>query len=366
MENLTRIDEPLPRFTQSGQERVYRFEPAAGERKGEVLLIHGLTDHPGRHFTTARLMANRGFGVTLFELAGHGGRQEPVERSAGVYRSYALSDEAELISWAIGAPTPSAFFPAQYSMLGKIQISHHQDQIDYMLSRVVPELAGAPDTPLFLMGFSMGGLLAADAAIRWSQKPTGIGQNLRGAVLLSPALRPQGRPSNRVENLVINAAWSERSYSITPIRFVLKNALRLNLKLDTSWGAVYMSDQPEEVELYRRDPLVPKAIPSTYASSIETLMAAVDQKTSSFPVDSLFLFPGEDGITSLQGGLGFARRVESARGGQSCKIIQYQGIASHDLTRSSIRHQVRQTLLDWLESRITSQVSVSVPGVGKR
>jgi alpha-beta hydrolase superfamily lysophospholipase len=353
-DNAFPAEAQIPRFIQAGDERVFRFESELPRHKGEVLFIHGLTDHPGRHFSTAQGLAKRGFGVTLFDLAGHGGRQEPLERSESVYRSYALSDNAPLISWTIGAPTPSDFFPAQYSKLETTSIGHHQGQVDYMLSQVIPQLAGTPDVPLFLMGFSMGGLLAADAAIRWSQKAPGLSPRVKGVVLLSPAFRPQGRPTNRVENLVIDAAWSERNYPISPIRFVLKNALQINVKLDTAWGAEYMSDQPEEIELYRRDPLIPKAIPSAYASSIESLMSIVNRKATEFPVDSLFLFPSKDGITSVQGGLAFARRVESASREQECRIVQYYGNESHDLTRSSVRDQVRRTLVDWLESKAIS------------
>jgi alpha-beta hydrolase superfamily lysophospholipase len=316
-----------------------------------VLFIHGLTDHPGRHFSTARMLSDHGYGVTLFDLAGHGGRQEPLERSVEIYRCYALCEEPSLIDWTIGAQSPSRFFRSQYSTLGKTRIQDHRNQVNLMMTRVLREIVGSPDIPLFLAGFSMGGLLAADSALRWDAAENGTGLELKGVLLLSPAFRPQGRPSNRVENLVIDAVWSERDYKVAPIRFLLKSALQFNVNLDTSWGAKYMSDLPEEVELYRRDPLIPKSIPSAYASSIESLMAEVDNMAPRLAVDSLFVFPGNDGITSLNGGLAFARRVESGLGSERCRVVQYHGVAAHDLTRSSVRDQVRRTILDWLDSK---------------
>ncbi len=320
-----------------------------------MLFIHGLTDHPGRHFTTSRMLADHGYGVTLFDLVGHGGRQEPPECSEKIYRCYALCEEPSLIDWSIGTAWPSDFFRSQYSTLEKTRIEEHRDQVNFMLNRVLPETVGSPEVPFFLAGFSMGGLLAADAALSWNRQHNGIGLTLKGVILLSPAFRPQGRPSNRAENLMIDAVWSERNYSVAPLRFLLKSALQFNIKLDTSWGAKYMSDQPDEVELYRRDPLVPKSIPSAYGSSIESLMATVDKRASDLAVDSLFVFPGKDGITSLKGGLAFARRVESGVGSHRCRIIQYHGVEAHDLTRSSVRKQARRTVLEWLDSKVTGE-----------
>ncbi|MFZ0429582.1 MAG: alpha/beta fold hydrolase [Acidobacteriota bacterium] len=347
------IDDPLgPHCFEAHGERLFRFESPSHEPRAEVLLIHGLTEHPGRHFATARRLAERGYGVTLFELAGHGGSQLPVEQSEKIYRTYALSEDAATIRRSI-APSNgiSEFFTSQYAALRSLRIRRHQEQIARVVEHVLPNLSGQPETPLFLIGSSMGGLLTADAALATPQMRSEGTLQLRGTVLLGPAFRPQGQPANRIQNAVIGEAWAERRFPIAPLRFVVKNALRFNLRLDTSWGAPYMSDQAEEVELYRDDPLIFKAMPSAYASSIESLMAQVDGKAERYPVDCLFFFPGFDGITSLAGGLQFAHRVREERGDRRCQIIQYEGIAAHDLTRSSVREQVLATILEWLDER---------------
>ncbi len=347
------IDDPLgPHCFEAHGERLFRFAPPSHEPRAEVLLIHGLTEHPGRHFATARRLAERGYGVTLFELAGHGGSQLPVERSERIYRTYALSEDAATIRWSIAQKDGGSFFPAQYAALRNLRIRRHQEQIFRIIEHVLPSLSAGTETPLFLIGSSMGGLLTADTALGAEERKPGLASRLRGTILLSPAFRPQGQPANRIQNAVIGEAWAERRFPIAPLRFVVKNALRFNLRLDTSWGAPYMSDQAEEVELYRDDPLIFKAMPSAYASSIESLMAQVDGKAERYPVDCLFFFPGFDGITSLAGGLQFAHRVREARGDRRCQIIQYAGIAAHDLTRSSVREQVLATILEWLDARI--------------
>ena len=113
-----------------------------------------------------------------------------------------------------------------------------------------------------------------------------------------------------------------------------------------------MSDLPEEVALYQRDPLVHEAIPSAYASSIETLMTSTDSRADAFPVDALFMFPGYDGITSLDGGLRFAKKVESNLGADRCRILQFDSTWAHDLTRSTVGASVKQEILSWLQRRL--------------
>lgn len=345
-----------PSLIEAGDERIFRFEPAdSNGPKAEVLLIHGLAGHPARRFTTARLIAQRGFAVTLFDLAGHGGRQEPWEKSQDIYRNYALSDDPSVIQQAFGPPSGEPeFLRHQYAVLKGLRISRHQEQIDFMLHRVLPELAPASDVPLFLIGFSMGGLLAADAALRLFQKPLKESSGLRGTILLSPALKPRGRPSKRMENAVVDTVWAGRKRPFSPLRLFVKAAFLLNRRLDISWSAVHMSDQPAEVELYRRDPLTFKAMPSAFASSVESLMTVVDRNAVLFPVDCLFLFPERDGITSVDGILRFARRVETTRGSQSCRLVEFEGIDAHDLTHSSVRDEVHATILDWLVTRAGS------------
>ncbi len=350
-------DDPLgPRLIEANDERIFRFEPLGPKRpKGEVLLIHGLAGHPGRRFTTARLIAERGLAVTLFDLAGHGGLQSPWHDSEDIYRNYALSDDAFQIQKAFGRSTADTrFLNRQYDVLKKIRIGRHQEQIDFMLHRALPTLAPAADVPIFLIGFSMGGLLAADAALRLFREPSEEASRLRGAILLSPALRPRGRPSKRMEDVLVDTVWSGRKRPFSPLRLIVKGALQLNRRLDISWSATHMSDQESEVELYRRDPLVFKTMPSAYASSVESLMTVVDRQATLFPVDCLFLFPERDGITSVDGVLQFARRVETTRGSRSCRLVEFEGIDAHDLTRSSVRDAVHAGILDWLETRVGS------------
>lgn len=329
-------------------ERVFRLQ--ARNPKGMVIFAHGLTDHPGRHFSTARLLAEAGYSTLALELAGHGGRSAEPERSRPVYEAYAAEGSILLQSWvlreSIGPALPD-FRAGHFAALRDTRFEHHVRQMRKVLDRVSlsPKLSRLP---LFLMGFSMGGLVAADSALR--QLPGAYGLDLRGVILLSPAFRPKGRPGNRVENWLIERLWEQRDGAVPLVRPAANAALGFNFPLDCRWGARYMSDLGEEIELYRSDPLVLTEIPSAYAASIEGRMAEIDACAEDLSTDSLFLFPARDGITSLPGGLEFAERVRSAAPAR-CQIRRFETIG-HDLRRSSVRDDVVSTVRSWLDSRV--------------
>lgn len=310
------------------------------------MFVHGLTDHPGRHFSTARALAAAGFTTLAVELAGHGGKTVECRRSRPVYEAYAEESDLLIQSWAFRQgliPGLPDLHPGRYASLRDTRFRNHVWQVE----KVLQVIASQPDwrrLPVFLMGFSMGGLIVTDVALAGAAARYGL--NLRGLVLLSPAFKPKGRPGNRVENWFIDRLWDQRVGPLPWVRPVAQGVLDLNFPLDCQWGAPYMSDIPEEVEVYRADPLVLQAIPSAYASSIEARMAEVDSCAGEIPAETLFLFPSRDGITSLPGGLTFASRVRAADPGR-CTIHQFETPA-HDLRRSSLRNQVLDRMSSWL------------------
>lgn len=337
------------RVARVGPERIYTI-PAEGGVRGTILFVHGLTDHPGRHFATARDLSRQGFTTFMFDLAGHGGRGAPFERTRAVYRAYADEDDGPLHPSDLSAAAASgseALAGARYAALRDTRFEHHMRQ----LRTVFDHIAGSASdgAPFFLMGFSMGGLIAAEAVLR--RMPAAHGLSLAGTIFISPAFKPKGRPGNSVENRLIDSLWSMRGGVLAPFRTAVKSVLDLNFELDCTWGAPWMSDLIREVELYRTDPLVLAAIPSAYASSIEEQMARTEAAADEFPADALFLFPSEDGITSLAGGERFARRVRTYRGDAGCTTIGFP-VAAHDLRRSSVRRRVLETVNDWLEPRV--------------
>ncbi len=116
------------------------MHPAKNSR-GRVLLIHGISEHSGRHANTINCLVENGYSVVRFDLRGmgqSGGRRQWIER----FEDY-VEDAADVLNW--------------------IQRTH-------------------PDLPTFVMGHSLGGLIATHFAPRYQRL-------LKGLILSAPAFR---------------------------------------------------------------------------------------------------------------------------------------------------------------------------------
>ena len=135
----------LETWTIPGDLVAYRV--AAPAPRAALLLVHGFAEHAGRHERTLEHLAARGISAYAYDQRGHG-------RSPGRRAIVARFD-----AWVIDA------------------------------LRVLDDVAAdAPGLPLFLMGASMGGLLAIRAAQR---RPAG----LAGVIAVAPALSIAGGQS---------------------------------------------------------------------------------------------------------------------------------------------------------------------------
>ena len=122
-----------------------RWQPQGGTgtpgSRAEVLLVYGFVEHGGRYAPTAEALAGRGFGVSATDLRGHG-------RSDGSRCWIRPFDE-------------------------------YLDDLDAVFDRVVGRAAGKP---VFLLGHSLGGLIAVLWCIRRQPK-------LAGLILSGPAVQ---------------------------------------------------------------------------------------------------------------------------------------------------------------------------------
>jgi alpha-beta hydrolase superfamily lysophospholipase len=331
-------------------ERISIVEPAGRAPLAQVVCVHGLSDHLGRQLRVSRWLAGQGYRSVSFELIGHGGRASAWADSRWIYDAYLASDDPvetrALLESGMRrfASTAQSVSRRQYEVLRRAHVTDHLGQIDRIIEftrRLDPTL------PVVLLGHSMGALLCVETAWRWSHR---LGA-LRGVVLLSPALRPQGRPGNTLEGLLVNAVWGLRRAPFSLARTAVKTALDLNLPVDTAWGNPWISDLSEEVALFSADPLIPERLPTRYASSIEGQMVATERRGFRFPLEGLLLLPDEDGITSVSAGLSFARSVQSAVGHQRFQFEQFRGLRAHDLLRSSAHKAALARIADWLGDR---------------
>jgi alpha-beta hydrolase superfamily lysophospholipase len=111
----------------SSQERFFvkSYLPATGKPKGILQIIHGMAEHHGRYHELGQFLAENGYGVFINDHPGHGQTAGSIERLG--YISYSRG-------WEIMLENSRAL----YTYIRKSQ----------------------PDIPLFLMGHSMGSILA--------------------------------------------------------------------------------------------------------------------------------------------------------------------------------------------------------------
>ena len=346
-------------------ERVFVAEPHDRAVIANVVFVHGLTDHAARQFHTALWLAGLGYRTILFDLLGHGGREAAIDDAWWVKEAYLLAQSPRGIANLLQQrqlEDPSvheSVYEQQYSTLQQARHGDHLRQVDRIVSTLLASQWNVGEPPLFFIGHSLGGLICVEAACQWQEMRL---RNLQGVILISPALRPQGPPGSLLQNAFIDTVWALRylPWPFVPfslVRPTIKSLLDLNFSLDTTWGNPYISNEPDEIHLYVEDPLVLRALPSGYVSSIEDRMVHIDMIAPRFSVDTLLLVPAEDGITSVEGSLHFAHRTRETQGYERFSVVQFAYVRAHDLLSSTVRTETRAAMAKWLGQRATGSMA---------
>jgi acylglycerol lipase len=167
---------------------VWRHPAATTKPKARILLIHGISEHSGRHGNTIGYLMANGYEVVRFDLRGagqSGGRRQWITE----FSDY-VSDTASVFNW----------------------ICHSLD-----------------DCPLIVLGHSLGGAVATHFAAEY-------GRSLQGLVLSAPAFLV----GPAVSSLTI--ALGKALVHIAPTFSLPKNADGSLLSRDPSVAKAYMSD----------------------------------------------------------------------------------------------------------------------------
>ncbi len=258
----------------------------ASEAKAAVIIIHGLADHSGRYESLGSNFAEHGFSTFAFDLRGHG-------LSDGK-RGHAITFDCFL-----------------------------QD-----LDRFRREVEGVLDraTPLFLLGMSMGGLIA----LRYLQE---YETPLRGAIMVSPWLAT-ALPVPRWKVMLGNAIG--RVFPAVPFRAGIK--------------AAALSRDPTVVSAYRQDPLVHDTITPRLFAEVSKAMGLVTQRSDRLTTPLLFLLPGADRIVDTERTVAFTRHLPASM----VNVKVYPG-HYHELLNEPDRIAILREVRDWIEQRIPVQ-----------
>lgn len=267
---------------------LYRW-PAKGTRRAAIALLHGLAEHAGRYGALAQQLNEAGIELIAIDLRGHGrapGKRARIER----FDDYLLDAAALLGGAARAAASP-----------------------------------GRP--PLFLMGHSMGGAIAALYAI---ERLPHSDYTLAGLILSSPALAP-GRDVPRwmlTMSQLISRVWPDFPA----------------MKID----AALLSRNPAIVEANRHDPLVHHgSIPARTGAELLLAMARIERGRASLQVPLLVYHGTADKLTEPDGSRAFGKHA-----GSPDKTLELYEGSYHESMNDLDRERVIAGLIAWIEARL--------------
>ncbi len=248
--------------------------------KGAVLLVHGFAEHSGRHGNDAEAMNEAGFAVLGVDLRGHGS-------SEGVRGFIERFDD-------------------------------YVDDVEVALSHLGDT---NPDTRLYLVGHSMGGLVAMNHAAR---HPEG----LAGLVISSPFF-----------GIAMPVPGWKRATAKMLSRLMPKMALPSGLE------AKDLSHDPAVVAAYEKDPLVFRDANARWFIEILAAHERAPGVASQMSVPLFLQAGGEDRIVDLKA----TRAVFAAYGGEDKTLQVYDGLF-HEIYNEVERAAPLNDLVEWLKA----------------
>ncbi len=264
--------------TSVGASLYYQCWMPADRPKAVLLIAHGLAEHSGRYEHFADFFVNHGYGVFGLDYPGHG-------KSDG--------DRCHIAKF-----------------------SEYTDSITLLIERVRNV---CPETPLFLVGHSMGGLVAVSFLI-------GHQAEFAGSVLSGAAVQP-AIELPAIQRLIMNLM----SRVLPKLRV---------LQLDSS----EVSRDPAVVERYRNDPLVFNGkVTARLAEQLFSEMTSIQDRFGRIELPMLILHGSEDGLTSPEG----SRMLHEKIGSQDKKLIIYDGLY-HEVYNEPEQIEVMTDVLNWL------------------
>lgn len=244
-----------------------------------IVVAHGLAEHGGRYSVLASRLVEKGYAVYALDHRGHG-------RSSGRRASI---DKFEYLVSDLG------------TFVGRAQREH-------------------PDTPVILLGHSMGGAVALACALKHHRV-------LRGLVLSAPAL-------SAGESVSALKLWTVKLLSA-----VSPNAGALKLP------AAAVSRDPAVVHAYESDPLVYRgAIPARTLAELLKAMQLLQQKAHELRIPVLIQHGTADSLVPLAALHPIYQHLGVAK---SRTLLVYEGLY-HEVYNEPERDRVTGDLEGWL------------------
>ncbi|MFN7853678.1 MAG: lysophospholipase [Dolichospermum sp.] len=271
-----------------GLDLYYQSWHPGGEVKGILAIVHGLGGHSGLYKTIVEHLLPKEYAIYGFDLRGHG-------RSSG-QRGY-------INTWA-------EFRNDLQSLLNLIQ----QQQ---------------PGCPIFLLGHSMGGVIALDYTLHYVQNKS----ELSGVIAFAPSIGQVGVPLSRVVlGKLLSQVWPRFS---------------LNIGLDFSAVSRYQ----KILNSYTQDKLRHTLATARLSTEFFTTVDWIHTHAEKWQIPLLILHGGADRIALPAGSATFYQNVtypDKLR-------IEYPG-GYHDLHYDINYVEVITDLVNWMDKHLPAVV----------
>ena len=251
------------------------------EPRASLLLVHGLGEHSGRYRPLAEVLATRGVSVFTFDLRGHGQSGGP----RGDVSAFPRFLEDLLVMEEV--------------MNGEV-----------------------PPCPRFLLGHSLGGLIALN-------RLRTLGEGYAGAVLSAPWLA------------VAQPGWLRRLARILGWLFP-------RIPMKAGLGSGRLTRDPEMAEAWMNDPLIHSRVTGGLFRETERVQRKLLASGLSPIIPLLFLVPTADQVVDSRVTLDFARGIV----GEGVRIEILQG-RLHEPFNDLGRDEVFVVVADWLDGLLT-------------
>jgi acylglycerol lipase len=280
--NAAPIEHNESHFTASqGVELYQQWWTPAGGYKGVVILCHGIAEHSGRYDHVARFLCGRGYRVGSFDLRNHG-------RSGD----------------------HSIFVNAFDDYLADLEVF------------ITQERENSADSPMFLMGHSMGGTIVTLYNI--TRKP----DFLAGLVLTAPAVK-------------IGDDISPLLIKISGMLSVLTPRLK-TITLD----AASISHDPEVMRRYNDDPLNYRGgLPARTGAELNGAVKRIQANMEAINLPVFIAHGTQDKLADLNGSRMLYQRISS-----SDKTLKTYDGYYHEVMNEIWKEVVLNDIGDWMDA----------------
>ncbi len=279
--NMTDIEDTFTSF--DGTHLFFR-EWSIKDPQSNILVVHGLGEHSGRYSALANDFKNAGFSVFSFDLRGHG-------KSDG-RRGHIMNFNEYL---------------------------YDVDNFKQMLIK-------RSSKPLFILGHSMGGLIAMNYAIK---NPA----NLHGLITSSPLFRIRAKVPE----------WKKK------LGIFLSSRIP-SLSMSNGLNPYHLSHSQEIVQAYIKDPLVHTKVTARWFTEITGAMEETFRIAPRLNIPVLMLHGGDDQLTDPSGSEEIFRLLTV-----SDKTLKLYDNYYHEIYNEIERQRPVNDTIEWIRKRLPTR-----------